>query len=326
MGINNRIATEEHVEELLTPLYDTVLLKIAQTLTKDEVNQVRTNLHMVGQYATGLTYIPYEVVEEGLNTDNHTVTEVPSDPVVAEEGAEIYNDYVGNIATGLYSIATGYKTQATGNYSRSNGWWTSAGGQCSNAEGLLSVASGNFAHAEGTRTKATKNNTHSEGDLTVASGNSAHSEGVETTASGNVSHAEGWKTKSTGVASHSEGEGTIAAGRGQTAMGKYNVKDTASLLIVGRGSSDTARANAMNIDSSGNGWFAGNVYVGSTSGTKKDDGSKKLATEEFVTSLIESAIAKLAEGITLNSSVDGSDKKFKITIDDDGVLSITPLE
>jgi hypothetical protein len=32
----------------------------------------------------------------------------------------------------------------------------------------------------------------------------------------------------------------------------------------------------------GNAWFAGEVYVGSTSGINKDTGSKKLATEEFV--------------------------------------------
>ena len=37
-------------------------------------------------------------------------------------------------------------------------------------------------------------------------------------------------------------------------------------------------------DWNGNAWYAGDVYVGSTSGTNKDEGSKKLATEEYVNS------------------------------------------
>jgi hypothetical protein len=36
------------------------------------------------------------------------------------------------------------------------------------------------------------------------------------------------------------------------------------------------------LDWNGNAWFQGDVYVSSTSGTNKDEGSKKLATEEFV--------------------------------------------
>ena len=39
------------------------------------------------------------------------------------------------------------------------------------------------------------------------------------------------------------------------------------------------------IDWNGNAWFAGDIYVGSTSGTDRDDGSKKLATEEYVNEL-----------------------------------------
>ena len=40
--------------------------------------------------------------------------------------------------------------------------------------------------------------------------------------------------------------------------------------------------NAHTLDWDGNSWFAGDVYVHSTSGTNKDAGSKKLATEEYV--------------------------------------------
>lgn len=52
--------------------------------------------------------------------------------------------------------------------------------------------------------------------------------------------------------------------------------------IVGNGTEENARSNAHTLDWEGNAWFAGDVYVGSTSGTNKDEGSKKLATEEQV--------------------------------------------
>ena len=59
--------------------------------------------------------------------------------------------------------------------------------------------------------------------------------------------------------------------------------------IVGNGTSDAARSNAHTLDWDGNAWYAGDVYVGSTSGTNIDEGSKKLATEEFVEEAIESS-------------------------------------
>lgn len=55
--------------------------------------------------------------------------------------------------------------------------------------------------------------------------------------------------------------------------------------IVGNGTSDTERSNAHTLDWDGNAWYAGDVYVGSTSGTNRDEGSKKLATEDKVTEL-----------------------------------------
>ena len=54
-------------------------------------------------------------------------------------------------------------------------------------------------------------------------------------------------------------------------------------LIVGNGNSDDKRSNAHTLDWEGNAWFAGNVYVGSTSGTNKDEGSVRLATEDQLT-------------------------------------------
>ena len=53
-------------------------------------------------------------------------------------------------------------------------------------------------------------------------------------------------------------------------------------FAIGNGTYENQRSNAHTVDWDGNAWYSGDVYVGSTSGTNKDAGSKKLATEEFV--------------------------------------------
>jgi hypothetical protein len=60
--------------------------------------------------------------------------------------------------------------------------------------------------------------------------------------------------------------------------------------IVGNGTSNNSRSNAHTLDWSGNAWYSGDVYVGSTSGKNKDEGSKKLATEEYVGNFFDGTI------------------------------------
>ena len=248
----------------------------------------------VGENVGGIVQTPYDVDQTSLE---YTWLE----PIEALEGAEILNCYGGdadgmgipdvdrNIAIGFMSQASGFRTQAIGNYSKASGWWTKAEGQCANAEGLLSRAIGHFTHAEGTRTQATINNAHSEGDMTQATGRQSHAEGQSTVASGFCAHSEGSQTQATNYYAHAEGLGTIAAGRNQTAMGKYNIKDTSSLLIIGNGTKDTARSNAYKLDANGNAWHAGTVEC---------------------------------TGIIMKSP---NGKRFKLTVDDSGALIITAL-
>ncbi len=100
-----------------------------------------------------------------------------------------------------------------------------------------------------------------------ASGESAVALGNNTTASGYCAFASGLGTR---------------AGVNQTALGAWNIEDSDSAVIVGNGVGENTRANAHTIDWSGNAWFNGNVYVGSTSGKYQDSGSLKLATEAYV--------------------------------------------
>ena len=309
----NKVETEAYVNTAISNIEipepetnENVLLKTEQVLTDEELAQVKANLRYTGKGVGGLTVTPYTIEELDYGTDTHRIEETPSEPVVAGEGAEVFNVYDGmNVASGAYATAMGHHTVASGDYSFTNGRWTTASGIAARASGLLAYATGAYSNAEGTRTKATKNNAHAEGDSTQAMGNAAHSEGLETIASTNCAHAEGWKTKANGIASHAEGEGTIAQRRGQTAMGRWNVADSDSMLIVGNGSSDTARSNALKVSSSGAGYFANDVYAN----------NKKLATEEYVDTKQE----KITDALILSDIATGA--KYKIQIENGQLIT-----
>ena len=188
--------------------------------------------------------------------------------MVAKEGAEIFNDYANNIATGLHS------------------------------------------HTEGSHSHSEGSSSHAEGFGSHAKGHSSHAEGGYSHAEGGYSHAEGYGSHAKGEYSHAEGRYTHAKGENQHVQGTYNIIDNSNQYahIVGNGTNSDKRSNAHTLDWQGNAWFAGDVYVGSTSGTNKDEGSVKLV-KNGDTELI------------LTSSTAGSTKKFIITIDDNGVLT-----
>lgn len=198
---------------------------------------------------------------------------------------------IGNIASAPMSHAEGKNTTASGNMSHAEGAGTvassyeahaeghntTASAQMAHAEGESTTASKDYAHAEGNGTTASGIASHAEGNNTTASGNYSHAEGESTTASGNYSHAEGRETKAVGTYAHAEGYlteanigyshasgwRTIANGEAQTAIGKFNVADTTSLFIVGKGTASTARSNAFAIDRNGNATLAGTLTQGS---------------------------------------------------------------
>lgn len=287
-------ATQEELDtqvEAITAEVETLssnaVLKIPQELTSEECDQVRTNIHSIGKNVEGFEVYHFTPIE----TEDDMVFEKTLDetPTIAKTGAEIYNDYENNLATGYYSVAEGFGTQAIGDFSHAEGWLTRAGGYCaiatgrrsqatgaySHAEGMNATASSNCAHAEGEGSQATGARSHAEGYFTTAKHNQAHSEGMNTVASGLNSHAEGWGTTASGQNSFSGGKntvasgtnssahglGTIASGAQQVVHGKYNVSDKTSLMIVGNGTSDTARKNVYTLNQSGDGWYAGDVIA-----------------------------------------------------------------
>lgn len=187
-------------------------------------------------------------------------------------------------------------------------------GNYSFSEGKNNTASGGYSHAEGYNTEASGNSSHAEGEGTTASGADSHAEGAYTTANGEASHAEGKGTKASTWASHAEGEGTKAYGFASHVQGRYNITDSTHTYahIVGNGSSYAALSNAHTLDWDGNAWFAGDVYISSTSGTNKDDGSKKLATEEYVN---EAIAGNVSSGIYVQATAPENPKDGDIWVD-----------
>lgn len=156
--------------------------------------------------------------------------------ITAQDGAEIFNDYENNIATGRFS----------------------------HSEGLVTIAAGLASHAEGHFAFAEGDYSHVEGKHTTASGRASHAEGEGSTASGDHSHAEGGYTIASGEYSHAGGNATIAEGENQTAIGRFNIADTTSLFIIGNGYQEGTtdyRSNALRVDDLGNTYLAGNIYI-----------------------------------------------------------------
>lgn len=173
-------------------------------------------------------------------------------------------------ASGSYSHAEGYRTLASGHWSHAENEYTTASGYYSHAEGMSTVASGHGSHAEGRSTIASGVGSHAEGNRTTASGDDSHAEGSYSTASGQYSHAEGNYTTASGIKSHTEGSYTtasgnyshsqnyytIAQGKCQTVIGKYNIPqgsiadyvNTDHAFIIGNGTSDIDRSNALTVD------------------------------------------------------------------------------
>lgn len=186
---------------------------------------------------------------------------------------------------GKNSVAIGNQTAAPGQYSFAEGDITIANGESSHTEGKATIASAKYAHAEGDQTKASAIGCHSEGFKSESTGDYSHAEGYDTRATGYVSHsegsgsiasgaythAEGRLTRARGLFSHAQGLETTASHKSQHVEGEYNIIDTSTAAtdargtyvhIIGNGTSDTARSNALTLTWDGDLWHSGKLSHG----------------------------------------------------------------
>lgn len=91
-----------------------------------------------------------------------TVYKISGSDVTAGKGAEIFNDYANNKATGYYSHAEGNQTTASGNYSHAEGIGTTATITAQHAQGKWNKedTEGKYAHIVGNGAYKDPSNAH----------------------------------------------------------------------------------------------------------------------------------------------------------------------
>ena len=138
-----------------------------------------------------------------------------------------------------------------------------AAGEAAHAEGIGCKATGNFSHAEGSGSEATGSYSHAEGRKAKATGKYSHAEGFTTTAAGEAAHAGGDYCVAGGYGSFAHGVNNSAPYEAQSVFGKFAAQLVGDdLFVVGNGSDDSARANAMRLKADGRVEFSGAVGTG----------------------------------------------------------------
>ena len=167
------------------------------------------------------------------------------------------------MAKGRDYVTAGKASSSTvATHATAEGSNTTATADSAHAEGSGSHATGTASHAEGGSTTASERQSHAEGLSSIASGIASHAENEGSTASNRASHAEGYYTTASHTSSHSEGYYTKTGNAYQHVQGKYNEGKTTTAFEIGKGTSNNARSNALEVDWSGNVKSAGTITDG----------------------------------------------------------------
>lgn len=179
-----------------------------------------------------------------------------------------------NTASGTCSTAIGVSCEASGTYAIAMGNQSEASGQAAVAMGWHSEATLSAAFAAGYFAKATHQMTGAIGWEPTASGSAAMAFGDHVTASGAGSLAANRQTEAEASASTALGYGTDATGACSLVVGAFNAVDTEAadattgrrkyVMIVGNGTDNDHRSNAMTFDWDGNMELAGSIKIGNT--------------------------------------------------------------
>lgn len=188
-----------------------------------------------------------------------------------------------NTTVGEGSFAFGNNVEASNMVAHAEGLMTVASGLASHAEGVITNASGDVSHAEGNNTVASANNSHSEGAFTVASGTWSHAGGYGTTANSSYMTAIGtYNVPATlypewvaGTA-YEVGDKVVHDGFGAecntansdsvwTDQHWDSIAATGEMVfVIGNGTNENNRSNAMSVDIAGNEELAGGLTLGTT--------------------------------------------------------------
>lgn len=255
-------------------------------------------------------------------------------------------------ASGLASLSSGGKTVASGSYSVSIGYGTEASGAGSlaigyqyndeqkvKATGKASLAGGIASKASGEGSVAFGYKSDAQGKYSFAGGQQCG-----TLAEKSFAYGSGCKVDTDARFAAAIGDSVYAECESQLVHGRFNIRGNVNknlAHVVGNGTDGTHRSNAYTLDWNGNGWFAGGVTIEGESTINSKLNCQDIATNTISSNEVESGTGAFRESvligldqtgyietssIILRSSTEGSSKKFKLTIDDSGTISVSELE
>ena len=166
-----------------------------------------------------------------------------------------------NTASGNYSTAMGYQTEASGLYSTAMGYQTEASGNYSTAIGTQTTASISYSTAIGHQTTASGYVSTAMGYYTTASGIVSTAMGERTTASGDNSTAMGYKTEASDRSSLVIGEYNLLGSTVTNSATQFSTDNTA--FVIGNGADSDNRSDALTVLFNGDATLAGNLNVNS---------------------------------------------------------------
>ena len=121
-----------------------VLDNVFSVYTKDSAVKTKITINYVETVQLDEKYISYK---PGLKVEGKIFT-IDDTEVLASKGAEIFNDYDNNIATGEYGHSEGYNTKATGSYQHVQGKYN------------IEDTENKYAHIVGNGTYSNRSNAH----------------------------------------------------------------------------------------------------------------------------------------------------------------------
>jgi hypothetical protein len=183
-------------------------------------------------------------------------------------GVSASDDHWRSNEMGLYSFGWGNNTLATGFNSFAAGWDVVASASHTVAMGEGSTATGSNSAAFGLNSVSGGFYSFTAGQQNRAMGEGSFAIGLSTEALGFQSFAAGSNTRATGQSAFAMGLGTVARGH-TTVFGRYNDTISASggwvetepLFMLGNGSANNSRSNALLVTKEGNMTIGGRVPV-----------------------------------------------------------------
>ena len=185
---------------------------------------------------------------------------------------------------------------------------------------ITNKAYSKYSHVEGNKNISYSIGGHVEGAKNIA--------GLEETINDLLyayAHAEGLETNAIGQAAHSEGIGTIANGEAQHVQGKYNKMDRNQAFIIGNGTNDNNRSNALTVDWNGNmninNLNVNDIKVGSYNSLTTELSDIKSKIDALNKLIIEDDAEDSQQNALLHELVESYNQLSKILKENDGSIS-----